>query len=197
MNTIETNLRHTLQHLRHLYTQLDEAKHLPSSPERTGRRASNPGSTIPGGTATTLDVDMTIRLKEIACDIRNHITPTRIIPTQAQPILWYLTFHTNLIAQLDFAQDTLEDLRTIETTLNNHLNPTPIDLLAARPEPWQLTTHIINKLAAKGYMVTRQDLANWTRRGKINSTKDNQGRNRYKLTEVLETAQKTKKPPTN
>ena len=193
----ETTLRRTLQHLQLLFTQLEDIKHLPSSPERTSGRANKPGTTIPGGAATTLDIELTLQLKEIACDIRNHITPTRIIPAQAQPILHYLIFHTNLITQLDFAQDILEGLRTIETTLNNHLNPTPIDLLAARPEPWQPATHIINKLAAKGYTINRQNLSDWVRRGHINNIKDQQGRCKYRLTEVLETAQKLRKPPTN
>ena len=103
--TTETGLRATLRGLQGLWTELEAAKYPTPTRITNPQGGRKPGAhpCAPGGAATTLDIDLTLRLFEVARDIANHIQPSRILTCDAHQLLDFLTFNAGLIAGLDFA----------------------------------------------------------------------------------------------
>ena len=185
--TTEAGLRAMLRGLQGLWVELEAAKY--PTPTRItnpqGGRKTGAHPTTPGGGATALDVDLTLRLFEVARDIANYIQPSRILTCDAHQLLRFLDFNAGLVVALDFAPDIHTELRYLESRLLDFLRagqPMVCDV----GEPWLTWRTIIHAAHAEGYTVSRALLRKWAERGHIGTCLSTDRIACYRLGEVLD-----------
>lgn len=177
----EHQVRKLLQTLQALWQELDTAKL--AHPTKSNPMPPAPGPRYPGGPATTLDLDLTARLREIVLDARNHVQPNRALPNDAPAMIWWLRFNLQAILELDFAADLVDELHSIYRELVGFLNPAQPQHVAGRC--WNTAPAVLQVLRINGHLATRKDLYNWSQRGHIQSVKDGHGNRRYDVDQVL------------
>ena len=185
--TTETDLRATLRGLQGLWVELEAAKYPPPTPITNPQGGRKPGAppTTPGGAATTLDIDLTLRLFEVARDIANHIQPERILTCDAHQLLRFLAVNAGLIAGLDFAADIHAELRYQESRLQEFLRAGQ-PMVCDAGEPWLTWRTIIHAAHAEGHVVSRALLRKWAERGHIDTRLSTDRIACYRLGEVLD-----------
>ena len=184
--TTETGLRAMLRGLQGLWVELEAAKYPTPTRITNPQGGRKPGAhpTTPGGAATTLDIDLTLRLFEVARDIANHIQPSRILTCDAHQLLGFLTFNAGLIADLDFAPDIHAELCYQESRLLDFLRAGH-PMVCDAGEPWLTWRTIIQAARANGYTVSRALLRKWAERGHISTHLSTDRIACYRLGEVL------------
>lgn len=185
--TTEMGLRATLRGLQGLWVELEAAKHPTPTRITNPQGGKKPGAhpTTPGGAATTLDIDLTLRLFEVARDVANHIQPERILTCDAHQLLRFLTFNAGLIAGLAFAADIHAELRHQESRLQEFLRAGQ-PMVCDGGEPWLTWRTIIHAAHAEGHVVSRALLRKWAERGHIDTRLSADRIACYRLGEVLD-----------
>lgn len=183
----EAGLRATLRGLQGLWVELESAKYPTPTRITNPQGGRKPGAhpTTPGGAATTLDIDLTLRLFEITRDIANHIQPERILTCDAHQLLRFLTFNAGLITGLPFAADIHAELRYQESRLQEFLRAGQ-PMVCDAGEPWLTWRTIIHAAHAEGYVVSRALLRKWAERGRIDTRLSTDRIACYRLGEVLD-----------
>ena len=185
--TTEAGLRATLRGLQGLWVELEAAKYPTPTRITNPQGGRKPGAhpTTPGGAATTLDIDLTLRLFEVARDVADYIQPERILTCDAHQLLRFMDFNAGLITGLDFAPDIHAELRYLESRLLDFLRagqPVVCDV----GEPWLTWRTIIHAAHAEGYTVSRALLRKWAERGHIDTRLSADRIACYRLGEVLD-----------
>lgn len=183
----ETGLRATLRGLQGLWVELEAAKYPTPTRITNPQGGRKPGAhpCAPGGAATTLDINLTLRLFEVARDIANHIQPSRILTCDAHQLLGFLAFNAGLIVTLDFAPDIHAELRYLESRLLDFLRAGQ-PMVRDAGEPWLTWRTIIHAAHAEGYTVSRALLRKWAERGHIDTRLSADRIACYRLGEVLD-----------
>lgn len=184
--TTEAGLRATLRGLQGLWVELEAAKYPTPTRITNPQGGRKPGAhpTTPGGAATALDIDLTLRLFEVARDVADYIQPERILTCDAHQLLRFMDFNAGLIAGLDFAPDIHAELRHQESRILEFLragHPMVCDV----GEPWLTWRTIIHAAHAEGYTVSRALLRKWAERGHIDTRLSADRIACYRLGEVL------------
>lgn len=154
--------------LRELYWRLEYGKHATGNHENAGKPPNPPGSKTPGGWASDLAIDGTIRLRELVFDAKGYITPGMHINDPTPPrLIGYLLFHLDEVCDLDFVDGIADEIRQQIRLLEQKLEPTPVDesnFADVKAPPALLERIIFDKFDIR---VDRKTITTWGREGKI------------------------------
>lgn len=185
MPDLTATLKRLAGHIHHLRTEAYENP-LGTPPPKETPGAHTGGNPKPPTNLTTLTlvIDADQRLQELALNVATDLAiPTPPTPwTGGQWCAWLYRHHTDL-RNLDWHDDLAQEITDMEADLATRINPTPTPHIEQR----QTARTITRRLAGMGHTINPATLRKWAERGKITSHKDNKGRNKYLLSEVLDT----------
>lgn len=185
MTHIPTTLKHLASHIHHLRTEAYETP-LGTPPPKETPGANTGGNPKPPTNLTTLTlvIDADQRLQELALNVATDLAiPTPPTPRAAGEWCAWLYRHHAELQQLDWYDDLAQEIIDMEADLAARIAPNTTPHIEQR----QTGRSIARRLATMGHKVSTDVLKVWAQRGKITAHQDSQGRNRYLLSEVLDT----------
>lgn len=187
----EFAIREVARDLKRLYEGLDEAKHSRPKPREVRTMKPSPGPSEPGNWLwISRCVTMEQRLREVALDAFGDIqVRLRDGDMVVHNLLDKIAFNAQAIAELDWADDFLEELDSQARQIGKWLNPPEPDQAAKRLEPFHESRVIIQRAARHGHTLTRDGLRKLAERSQNTehpiSTEQYAGRTTYRFTEVM------------
>jgi hypothetical protein len=178
----EQEFRHHIRKLKALHQLLELEKTNQPNAQNNGTRNTTPQPQTPGGYATQLSIDLTLRLFEITRDAANYIQPGRILHKDYTQLCDFLTFNAQPITELGFFDDA------IVPEINDHISTMTRFLRLDDPvtnSPWLSWRTLIIKAQAMGVTITREQLRQWARRGKVDTKIGAHGLATYNTQQVL------------
>ena len=191
MTIDEFDFRDLCRDLEASYSRLGRLRDArPRPPEVRSALKPAPGPQAPGnGVAVWTLIDCETRLRQVAFNALGDIGVKLVDGDgRAFRLCQLMAFNAAAISALGWADDLMDELQDQDRKLTRavaRIEPQETD--QPRPEPWQVSEVIITSCKERGLTVTRTDLDNWIRAGKI-TTKKRGNRNTYRLTEVLKCA---------
>lgn len=141
----------------------------------------------------SLDGELTGRLFEMVRDIANRIEPITILHHHGPRLCKWIAFRAQLISELDFADDLLEEMRDQARRINKRINPPEVATLIKQPEKYVDIETITRNLNQRGHQVTNRQARDVAVYNKFDICKFTDGRNGYKLFEFLNHYEKGQK----
>lgn len=188
MTADEFDIRQTARDLKQLYAAMDELKHIPNRPAEVRTMRPAPGPQSPGNWLwINRAVTMEQRLREICFNALGDLgIKLKDGDARVERLLEIAGFNAQLISELQWAQDFLDELEDQARAIGRWVNPPEPAETAKRLEPYHRAEIIIQRAAQHGHTLTRDGLRKLAERsnGEI-STERWGGRTTYRFTEVL------------
>lgn len=159
----------------------------PRPPEVRSALKPAPGPQAPGnGVAVWTLIDCETRLRQVAFNALGDVCAKLVDGDgRAFRLCQLMAFHAYDISRLGWAADLMEELQDQDGKLTKAINRIePAEAAPPKQATFQTADVIIRALATKGHGITKDDLHNWSKRGKITRIKDG-GTNLYNQTDII------------
>lgn len=189
----ERDLRDLARHLANLYQELNSLKYSRPTPPEARAMKPAPGPQSPGNWLyVSCWLDQEPRLREVAFNALGDVH-VKIRDNETGPIrlCTKLAFHAQVISELDWANDLVDELEHQTKVIGRHCRPLTTREVADAEEPRHGARYIARQLRARGIPATANTIRGWGKAGHISTQPIPWGdntQNGYLLTEALKYA---------